>query len=111
MDERDYKRVPLHPYGAYYAMASPEYMGEIARRQEAACRYVPGYGNLLSASCQGTTELWHGGALMYRSHGARTHSPKPRMRKIGDVWMCYSKTHAAVEPTQGAAYQRWEGMK
>lgn len=40
----------------------------------------------------------------------RAHAPKPRMRQIGDVWMCYSKTHAAVEPRQEDAYQRWEGM-
>lgn len=47
----------------------------------------------------------------------RVHSPKPKLRQIGanhgwstPVWMCHSRTHAAVEPTAYAAYKRWEGM-
>lgn len=49
--------------------------------------------------------------------GPRIHSPKPKMRQIGvahgwcsPVWMCWSSTHAAVEPTAEAAYRRWEEM-
>jgi hypothetical protein len=67
---------------------------------------------MMSGAGQYTHELWRDGTLMYRAESDTPpiHDPKPKMRPIGDAWMCYSRTHAAVEPTAEAAYKRWEGM-